>query len=419
MRTAQWGALILMATLAASAPGQGRSADQLRELASQAKDSGDLQSEANYLCQAADQDGKKYGKKCARARGDVNRALSQFQADLGMGKAELQNKDFPGAMRDLGKITFGPSKPEAQQLMQQVRTGMGGVPADGDSQLALRQARDAYARGDFNAAETLAKHVQSPVLQSAANQLLTNINVYRDTMTQAQVLEHNGDLKGAEQKYKFAAGIQASGPGQPLEHLQAVQAAEASTQQAPGQGASGAETAQTSPTSKTQGLPKINYAAQIRNSLDAARKAEGEGDLKDALHHYNAALRLDMRQADAVAGKARVLAAMQGDPKEVQEGLNAGVEAFYASHFDEANEAFRTYLQAGGKQYAGAAHFYLGASLLTQVIFASPEDQSQIAAQRGQALQEFALARQLRYKPVESAVPPKILAQWTQTGSQE
>ncbi|HEY4048464.1 MAG TPA: hypothetical protein VGM27_16485 [Acidobacteriaceae bacterium] len=414
------GALFLAATtILAQSTIAGKSPDQLRDLATQAKNSGDLQSEANYLCQAAALDGKKYGKKCDRAKDNAAKALAQFQADLDMGRTELQRKDYPGALRDLGKITFGPNKAEAQELMQQARIGnSGGIPVDPASLSAYKAAREAYYRGDFDVAESQAKRVQSPVLQAAASQLLTNISIYRDTMKEADAMVHNGDLKGAEQKYQFAAVIQQNGPGRPVERLREVQAAEAqaATAKPQPQPASPAQT--TAQGKPTQPQPKANNAAKPKNSLDTARGEEKPGNLKNA-QAYNAAPKLDARQAEDAAGKKRVLGEMQNDPNEMKDSLTEGVADFYASHFSHADEAIGLYLRDGGKHYAGAAHFYLGASLLSQALLTSPKDQAQAEVLRHRARDQFVLAKQLHYKPIESDVPPKILAQWMQPGNQQ
>jgi hypothetical protein len=412
------GAVFLVATaMLSQTPNAGKSADQLRDLASHAKESGDLQSEADYLCQAAALDGKKYGKKCDRAKDDAAKALTQFQADLAMGRTELQRRDYPGALRDLGKITFGPNKAEAQELMQQARIGIsGGIPVDPASVAAFKAAREAYFRGDFDLAESQAKDVRSPALQNAVNQLLANISVYRDVMKQADAMVHNGDLKGAEQKYQFAVTIQQDGPGHPAERLKEVQAAELQAATAKPQPSVQSQTVVQSKAIQQQ--PKVNNAASIRNSLDTARREETQGDLKDALQAYSAALALDARQAEAVAGKKRVLSEMQEDPGAVKNSLTEGVADFYASHFSHADDAIGAYLRNGGKHYAGAAHFYLGASLLMQALLTSSKNQPQADTLREQALDQFASAKQLHYKPIESALSPKVFAQWTQTGDQ-
>lgn len=413
--------MVLMASaVLAQTPNPGNSLDQLRDLANHAKNAGDLESEANYLCQAAALDEKKYGKKCDRAKDDASKALAKFQADLAMGRADMERKDYPGALRDLGKITFGPNKPEAQELIEQARVGAnGGNPIDPTSLAAFKAAREAYSRGDLDTAEAQAKLVQAPTLQSWAKQLLTNISIYRDDMKQAEAMVRNGDLKGAEQKYQFAAVIQQNGPGHPAERLREVEAAEERAAALKSQPQPSVTDQTALQVKVTQLQPGVNRAARIKNALDTARREEAQGDLKKALLTYNAALGLDAQQAEAVAGKARVLAEMQEDPKPMEDSLKEAVVDFYASHFSQASDAIHTYLQGGGKHYAGAAHFYLGASLLMQAFLTQPKDQPQADDLRQQALDQFVLARQLHYMPIESSVSPKVFAQWAQTGNHQ
>ena len=103
----------------------------------------------------------------------------------------------------------------------------------------------------------------------------------------------------------------------------------------------------------------------------------------------------------------------------MEESLTQGVTDFYASHFSHANDAIEVYLQGGGTHYAGAAHFYLGASLFTQALLTSPNDRPRAESLRQKAQAQFTAAKQLHYKPVESAVSPKVLAEWTQIGNQQ
>jgi hypothetical protein len=321
-----------------------------------------------------------------------------------MGRTEMQRKDYPGALRDLGKITFGPNKDEAQELIQQARIGIsGGIVIDPASLAAFKGAREAYFRGDFDVAESQAKRVQSAALQAAANQLLANVSVYRDVMKQADAMAHNGDLKGAEQKYQFAVTILQNGPSHPQDRLREVQTAEAQAATTKPQPQSQpATTVQTAQSKAARPPSKVNNAAKSKNSLDTARREETQGD-----------------QAEVVAGKKRVLEEMQEDPKVIEDSLTEGVADFYASHFSHADHAIRVYLDGGGKHYAGSAHFYLGASLLMQALLTSPKDQSEADALRQQARGQFVLAKQLHYKPIESTVSPKVLTQWTQTGEQQ
>jgi hypothetical protein len=412
------GALLLMTTtLLAQTPDAGKNANQLNDLANIAKSKGDLQAVADNLCRAALLDAKKYAKKCDRAKTDATKALDQFQGDLGTGRFELQHKDYPGALRDLGKITFGPHKSEAQELMQQARVALNGTSSDQASIAALQAAQAAYDSGDFDAAENNAKKVQSPALQSAAHQIITNINVYRDTMAQADALARQNRFRDAEQKYQFAATIKGTGPGHPADKVKQMQAAEAQV----GQSKPQLQVQQQPPVQAPQASalqPKANNAARVKDALSLASRDEASGDLKGALRAYNSALLLDSRLAEAVTGKQRVMAEMQEDPKALEDSLIEGISAYYASRFTQADEALNTYLQANARHHEGAAHFYLGASLLSQALLLSPKDVAQGDALRQQALQQFALARQSNYRPLKPAISPRILTQWTQISTQ-
>jgi hypothetical protein len=403
------GGLVLLAatTLMAQTSNQDKNTDQLRDLASSAKTSGDLLAEANYLCQAAALDSKKYEKKCARAKEDADKALAQFQREIVTSRTELQQKNYQGALRDLGKITFGPDKPEAQDLIQLARIASnGGPPFDLISYEAFRSARAAYSRGDFDAAQSEAKRVQSAPLQNATNKLLTNIGIYRDMMKQADALAHSGDLKGAEQKYQFAALIKPNGPGQPQDRLEELRAAEAQAANS------------RSPTLSEPVAPVESQAQNKATSPPHTNKDQGRSKLSsNPTPHERKQQQANVRPVEGHLDQTAP-GNEQQSPEEIEASLTQGVADFYASHFSHADDAIGVYLQGGGTHYAGAAHFYLGASLLTQALLTSPKDRPRAESLRQQARVQFTAARQLHYKPVESAVSPKVLGEWTQIGNQ-
>jgi hypothetical protein len=411
----KWGGVVFLAATAmmAQTANQDKSADQLRDLASSAKNSGDLLVEANYLCQAAALDSKKYEKKCARAKEDANKALLQFQTDLDTGRTEIQRKNYGGALRDLGKIAFGPNKAEAQDLTQLARiASYGGTPVDLMSYEAFKSARAAYLRGDFDLAQSESQRVQSPPLQNAANKLLTNISIYRDMMKQAETLARSGDLKGAEQKYQFAILIKPNGPGQPQDRLRELQAAEAQPANA-----KPVPPPQPLVPVQPQTLSKATPPPPISNDRGKTSMSSA-GFGKDAQHLLKSS-QANARRAGDVSSNKAASENIQQDPKEVEDSLTQGVADFYASHFLHADDAIQVYLQGGGTHYAGAAHFYLGASLLTQALLTSPNDRPRAESLRQQARDHFTAAKQLHYKPIESAVSPKVLGEWTQIGNQQ
>lgn len=321
---AKWsGVVFLMATaLLAQSQNAGKSADQLRDLANQAKNSKDIEGEVSYFCQASALDEKKYGKKCKQVKEELSKLLAQFQADFAMGSRELQQKDYGGALRDLQKITFGPNKAGAQELMQQARIGLnGGIPIDPASLIAFKTAREAYLRGDFGLAESQLRLVQSPPLHAAANQILTNINVYRDTMKQAEALFQTGDLKEAEHKFQFAASILPTGPGSPLDRLRDVLTAEAKIEVAKQSAAD--------ELAKHSAADDIRPALQVKPSPTKLKHTSKSKDVFDSRNHQiipNSTK--DMRQTETNASKKGVSENSQEEPQEIIDCLNRGLSDF-------------------------------------------------------------------------------------------
>jgi hypothetical protein len=419
MKSGLSAVILLTATaIMAQTPNQATSADQFRDLATSAKNSGDLPAEANYLCQAAALDSKKYEKRCTHAREDVGKALVQFKIDLDTGRTEIQQKNYAGALRDLEKITFGSNKEEAKDLIQLVRIASnGGTPADLVSYDAFSSARIAYSRGNFDLAQSEAKLVKSAPLQNTINKLLTNINVYRDLMRDADALVKSGDLKGAEQKYQLAALIKQDGPGQPQDRLREVQAAEA--QAASAKAALPLPPPVVPPPNGSKSAPSPNTG----DSPDKNKAISDADSQKQRLKKDAQRLRTSLQAKD---GKAENASGAKGASEEVKRDsemtkkeLTQGITDFYASHFSSAADAIEVYLQGDGAQYLGAAHFYLGASLLMQAFLTSPKDTLRIESLRNQAQTEFMAAKRLHYKPVVSAVSPKVFGEWTQIGNQQ
>ena len=404
------GSLLMVQT-----PASTESADAWHAEADAAKAKGDIAAEANAWCQAATQDATKYGKKCQRTKADADKGLMQFKADLNMGQSELQQKDFAGALRDLEKITYGPNRTAAQDLIKQVHLSMGGSIAAQTNAQVLEIARAAYFRGDFDAAQAEASRVQAPQMRPPAQQILTNIRVYQATMRQADAFARNRDFQGAEQKYAFAAQIKSDGPGAPLKRVQQMQAAEA-------------QVAQTSPKAQTPtehaaearaktGDPQAEQQA-IQKGLQMAKRSEATGDWKGAAQSYDAVLRIDGKQKQALAGKERVLLQVKDDPAALSAMLRSGIQHFYSSDFSQAEDEIQTYLQGGGKSFVGAAHFYLGAAFEAQSLLSSPKKQ-QANTLHARAQSQFELAKLAHYRPVIDIISPRILEAWSQRGGQQ
>ncbi len=394
--------------------------DRLRGLAKEAKAEGKLDQVATYLCQAAAIDAKKYEKHCERARSDASVRLQEFEGDFGNGKFEFDHKDYAGSIRDLKKILYGPHMGEAARLIERAKALQMGN-ADPTGMPLLRTAQAAYEHGSFDVAAAAASKVTAVNLKPAAIQILNNIKIYQATLAEAEALERHGDLKEAQNKYKFALSIKANGPGNPTEGVQRIAASLA-------QQKLDAEKAQAA---------KADPLA-LKNALAKAQQDEKQGNWKSALTDYDAVLSLDSSQAEATQGKQRVLAQIRQsanssknllrkkdgskdvnsplasgahaeDLLEVQ--LEKGIQAFYASEFSEANHDLVEYLNAGGGTYKGAAHFYLAACLWSQALLADPKD-THVSSWQQDAREHFRLAGLEKYKPIERLISPRIFAEW-------
>ena len=407
MRGGMWNAMLVAAmfVVAAHAQQQGgaSNADQLVDAARRAHDAGDLQKEADDLCRAAEMN-LKFAKRCEKAKDRVSKSLAQFDANYKQAIFEAQHRDFSEAIRDLSKITFGPHHATALALLPQLRVvGDMGTPED-LSRTALRLASASYNAGKLEEAESWLKFVTFPALQAAKNQMETNIRVYRQTMQQANQLLAQLDWNGAAQQLEFAIHVLPTGPGDPQGQLRQVQAQIAANQRAAQQNAQAAA------------AEKAANEAKIRTLLELGSKDEARGNADGAAKAYAAVLAIDPSQKDAIAGRRRALAKPVDDPRALESLLKQGVSQFYTAQYSQAGDSLNAYIAKGGKLHAGAAQFYLGAVLIAQQLLGDPKDAQRADDLRQQAQEHFEEARKLKFAPLEAAVSPKILEQWTQTG---
>ena len=414
MRMRQQVSLFMVASLVLMAPATraDEQKDHLKDLekkAKKAKDDGDLGQVTNYLCEAANLDVAHYGKRCERARADAEKKIQEFGKDLETGKLELQHKDFAGAIRDLSKIVFSPYRDEAQHLILQAKASVPGPEFEAANQALLRATLASYLRGDFDAAATQADEVHSAALQPSAKQVLANIKAYQDTMAQAALLAQSANYKGAREAYALAIKINANGPGTPADKLHDMDAKLANQADAAAKSQQAAEAA--------EAAQKTENAAKVKDGLAQARRDERKGDFKAALQGFEGVLMLDGRQTEALAGKQRILTKLRSDPKELVASLEDGIRSYYFSQFEQAADSISGYLnnKSGALRYKGAAHFYLGASLLSEAILTDPHEEAQASSLRQSAEQQFAAARQEKYKPVENLVSPRILEEWSKS----
>jgi hypothetical protein len=381
----------------------------------EAKAKNDLDQAATFMCQAAALDQQKYEKKCERARADASAQLKTSDALLATSKFELQQKDYQGAIRDLSKISSGPHKEEAQQLIQRAKDSIASSTPGGASLAAWRAAQAAYQQGDLDAAFAQVSRVRTESLQPQVQQMLTSINMYRAAMNEGNDLAKGSNYRAAKQKYAFAAIIKNNGPGDPqaqaakMDALLAQQATDAAKAQTAKQEALEKPQPDEQQASKSAAT---DVARKIKLALAKARLAEQKGDLQAALDAYSGVLALRATQKEALQGKQQVLSQLQQDPQAVESSLENGVRSYYASNYQQANDSLSLYLQGGDLHNAGAAHFYLAASMISQSILEDPHDQAEAATLKKNAEQQFELAKQARYRPVEAFVSPRILLEW-------
>jgi tetratricopeptide (TPR) repeat protein len=378
-----------------------------------------------YLCSAAELDPKKYEKKCTAAKQHANEQLKQFDDFYTAGQAAMQKKDYDTAIKTLGKVTFGTHHADAQHLIQEANSSLNHPQVLAAEKITLGVAQAAYAKGDLTAASTSASQITSAELQAAKSQILTNIKVYQDAMTAGDDELKAGHYAAAQQKFKFAVAVNPNGPGNPISKLQqaSIQVDAAAAAKNPATNASTQPTTGTNPKTaastdqKKDDAPLTGDALKIKTSLADGRTAESKKDLAAALTAYEQVLALNPKQADALAGKQRIMAGMQKSPQGIEQTLAAGLRSYYHSRFVEADDALTLYLTAGGSRNKGVAFFYLGATFATESMLASSTShEDRILQQR--ALKQFQQARCEHYNPVEKYLSPKVLAIWSKSSCQ-
>jgi tetratricopeptide (TPR) repeat protein len=416
-------ALFLLLGLLLAAPHAIRAEkDEINARYKEAMARNDVEQAMSILCDAAKVDPKKYEKRCTNAQVDANKQLQKFEILFNTGKAELDRKDYSGAIRDLEKITFGVRKAEAQNLIHEANDAQGHPLVLAQNRTTLGVAQAAYLRGDFTAAKQTASQVKVPELQPQAQQMLNNIRTYEQAIQEADSAMKSGNLAAAQQKYNFALAINANGPGDPSGKLQQIATQSAASK------SSVAKIDTSTPTAtgggdakKTNPLSTLDAAAKLKIDLFEAHAAEASGNNDAALAAYERALALNARLPEALAGRQRILEAVQKDVQALESKLVNGIRSYYGSHFAASGDAISLYLKAGGTHNKGAAHFYLGATFASEAILADTNGKTRSDTSPGKlrerALQEFQLARREHYQPIQKYIAPKVLALWKESPS--
>ncbi|WP_213806553.1 hypothetical protein [Granulicella sp. dw_53] len=383
-----------------------------------------------YICQAAKLDPHKYGKKCDSMQRYTADQLVQYESIFNTSKFELDHKDYAGAIRDLKKIYFGPRHEEAQRIIQEASKSLnlGPQPANTDGR-TLAAAQAAYENGNFAAALELASSIKEADLLAGTREIVTNIRIYNQSIQEGDAYMQSGNLAAAKQKYSFALAIKNNGPGNPGDKLLRISSMLASTDSSKPQVAESKDKTEAKAPSNPVAQVERNKAKSAANvALDSSKKvkelmakaheSETSGDAKAAVSTYEQVLAIDPQQEDAVLARQRLLDAMQADPQEVEDTLIKGVRSYGQSHFEEARDAITLYLKEGGV-LKGPAYFYLGATFMSEAFLSDAQNKNRYDDLQKNAIQNFHLAKQAHFKPLEKYVSPKIMAVWNRSDLSE
>ena len=269
----------------------------------------------------------------------------------------------------------------------------------------LSQLKAAWAKGDFNAVNTLAQSMTNADSKASANVYVNNVSTYNGYMNQAQGLEKSNPQE-AIRLLGMAQNLNPSGPGNPAEKIAELQKAP-QTKSAP-----------PAPTVVTPNKPATDSAADIAKKVSKlmgdARDAEKQGKLPDALNDYAMVLKLQPGNQDAQSNSARIEQTIKSDPAAARNELVSAIRYFYLSQFDDARRALLDYLESPQTaQNPGVADFYLGATLVERSMLANPRAQWKGPSE--EALSAFKQARRANYSPVRTYVPPSLLKIWDST----
>ena len=405
-----------------------------KQLFDKAPSETDQAQQVRDLCKAAELDPK------TKAYSDA--CNSQKLGLLNSDRRSLQQEKDAFAKNDWAKtITFAKYvssfdtglSGEAQDMAKQAKDAQNAAnnpkpvtpapaptPVD-QSLMLLGKANDAWRSGDFYNAETDARAVTNPNSKDDANLILGNIDQYNNYISKGQQLEATNP-QAAQAQYNLAAALNPKGPGSPAaaaERLQAVIDAkkpQAVTQPPP---PPTPQVVTTTPKPSTPATPKPqDDSAKVAELLTEAQRAESDGKLPVALVRYQNMLTIQPANADASAGVTRVQQKISSDPQQLKLTLVGAIRDFYDSKLSDAKAALGFYLNAPQTRSAGAAYFYLGATLLEQSLLRTPQAKTPAAATvPAEVSTNFQKARAAGYKPLPQYVSPVLMKAWNSAGS--
>ena len=280
----------------------------------------------------------------------------------------------------------------------------------------LAQAKASYESGNLGDAQAKASQVTDPALKQQANDITGNIARYQGAINSAKQKEGSGDLDGAIREYQAALQINARVSDGAASHMQELQA-KAHAAPPP------SNVAKNNPPPQPANQPKPGQpattapedpAVTAARLMDDANKAKAAGKLQDALKAYEAVLRIQPANGEAVAGRSAVQIAINSDPLEQAKTLAQAIRDFYASKYSDAEDELSSYLSSNKATSRGAAHFYLAATRLSKVVFdkQSTPQNLQAAVHSSEVQRLFKESRSEQYKPVERYVSPLVMEAW-------
>ncbi|MGD0890162.1 MAG: hypothetical protein ABR923_01420 [Terracidiphilus sp.] len=383
---------VLLAATVPASRAQEKPKQQARDLAEKAKSEGnDRPQQVKDFCSAAQLDPKekKYADQCTSYRTGLTQ---DDTAMLASAIAAYKNHDLDRAESQAKLVSSYDQKlsGQARFVLDLVR-----------NQRLLNQVQADWKTGDLDAILTLSQSMTNADAKSAAAIYVTNVNAYKNYMSQAQSLAQSNPEEAIRQ-LNLARTLNPNGPGNPAGMIEELQKAIQ------------AKNAPPTPSPKTPPNPAADIARKVAKLLSDARAAEKQNNQQDALNDYAAVLKLQPANAEAQASTDRIQAALKNDPAAARNELKAAIHSFYASQFDDARRALLSYLESPQTaKDPGAADFYLGASLVERSILQTP--QAQWKGPSPEALSAFQEARKANYQPLRNYVSPAILKIWDST----
>jgi tetratricopeptide (TPR) repeat protein len=267
----------------------------------------------------------------------------------------------------------------------------------------LADVKAAWEKGDFNSVNSLAQSMTNADLKASANAYVNDVAQYNGYINQARNLQGSNPQEAIRQ-LGLAQSLNPNGPGNPAGMIAALQK--------PNQ-----PQAKTPPQAPAVSTPKVPVATapdkphQMAQFSDDARSAEKQGNLLEALKDWGLVLNLDPANTDAQNNVTRIGQLIRSNPTESRTELTVAIRDFYHSQFDDALVAFRDYLKSPqNAQHAGAAYFYLGATLVEQSMLSTPQAKWQ--GPSSEARSAFKDARKANYSPARQYVSPSLLKIW-------